>query len=171
MAAPAVLVMTGASRGIGAATAQLAAERGYTVLINYPHDAEAASSVAELDRMGRFAKLFAINITGAFVCAGAAIPRMSTHHRGDGGVIVNVSSAAAKLGGAHTYVGHAASKGHRQLHRRPRTGAWRRRHQVNAGRPGLIDSEIRARMGDPDRLSRLGAQVPMRRAGGRDIAP
>lgn len=164
MAAPAVLV-TSASPGIGAATAQLAAERGYAALVNYVHDAEAASRVAELDRMGRLAEPFAINITGAFVCAGAAI------RRGDGGVIVNVSSAAAKLGGAHTYVGHAASKGHRQLHRRPRTGAWRRRHQVNAGRPGLIDTEIHARMGDPDRLSRLVARAPMRHAGGRDIAP
>src|SRR5262249_2090438 len=148
-----VLIVTGGSRGIGAATSLLAAEQGYAVVVNYAGNVEAAEAIvaairdkggeaiagrgdvsqveavgpisAAADRLGplpglvnnagivgrtsrvegldadRIARILAVNVTGSFLCAIAAIKRMSTRHGGQGGSIVNLSSAAAKLGGAN----------------------------------------------------------------------
>lgn len=158
-----VLVVTGGSRGIGAAVCRLGAVRGYGVIVNYAGNVAAAEAVcheiharggeavavrgdvsnpddvehifAAADRMGplaalvnnagmiaepqrveamdaaRINRMFAVNVTGSMMCAGAAIRRMSTRHGGKGGAIVNLTSAAAKLGGAGAYADYAASKG------------------------------------------------------------
>jgi NAD(P)-dependent dehydrogenase (short-subunit alcohol dehydrogenase family) len=213
-----VLVVTGGSRGIGAATSLLAAQRGYAVVVNYARGADEAAKVAAAihaaggdavavrgnvadpqdvehifaaaDRVGSLAglvnnagiagriarledldaarinEMFAVNVTGTFLCAAAAIKRMSTRRGGKGGAIVNLSSAAAKLGGSGTYVDYAASKGAIDtftigLAREVAEDGIR----VNAVRPGLIDTEIHASTGDPGRLQRLSAQVPMQRPG------
>src|SRR5687767_7303036 len=159
-----VLIVTGGGRGIGAATALLAAKRGYAVAVNYLKNSEAADRVvekieksegkaiaiaadvsvekdvvamfAETDRMlgrvsalvnnagivdrrsrvedmpaERIQRMLAVNVTGSFLCAREAVKRMSSRNGGNGGAIVNVSSVAARLGGAGDYVDYAASKG------------------------------------------------------------
>ena len=213
------LLVTGGSRGIGAAAAVLAAQRGWDVAINYTRDAAAAARVADqvraagrralvvqadvaeepevlamfaavdrefgplrglvnnagvvdlparVDEMSlqRLQRMFAINLTGAFLCAREAVRRMSTKHGGSGGVIVNLSSAAARLGSPGQYVDYAASKAGIDLMtlglaREVATEGVR----VNAVRPGIIDTDIHASGGLPDRAKQVAPVVPMQRAG------
>jgi NAD(P)-dependent dehydrogenase (short-subunit alcohol dehydrogenase family) len=213
-----VIVVTGGGRGIGAATAMMAAERRYAVVVNYHSRAEAAERVMAAihdkggravavpgdvsapedveqifraaDRMGRLAglvnnagivdqaarvdemsarrlaRVFAVNVTGSFLCAGAAIRRMSTKHGGKGGAIVNVASTGSKIGSPGQYVDYAASKGAIDTFTMGLAlevaGEGIR---VNAVRPGIIDTEIHASGGDPDRVARIGSSLPMGRAG------
>jgi NAD(P)-dependent dehydrogenase (short-subunit alcohol dehydrogenase family) len=114
----------------------------------------------------RIQRVMAINVTGNILCAREAVKRMSTKHGGKGGVIVNLSSAAAKLGGANTNVDYAASKGAIDSFTiglaQEVAGEGIR---VAAIRPGLIDTEIHASGGDPDRAQRLSHLVPMKRVG------
>jgi NAD(P)-dependent dehydrogenase (short-subunit alcohol dehydrogenase family) len=114
----------------------------------------------------RIAQMMAINVTGAILCAREAVKRMSTRHGGKGGVIVNISSVAAKLGAPNTYVDYAASKGAIDSftvglgHEVAGEGI-----RVAGIRPGLIDTEIHAAGGEPDRAHRLAHMVPMKRVG------
>lgn len=216
---PGVLIVTGGSRGIGAATARLAAERGYDVCVNYRRDDRAAQEVvAAVERAGRrgsavaadvasetdvarlfdvvdrtlgrvtalvnnagvleaqarvehidgarLARVFAVNVTGAFLCAREAVRRMSTAHGGSGGSIVNVSSRAAALGSPGEYVDYAASKAALDvltigLAKEVATEGIR----VNSVRPGIIRTDIHASGGEPGRVDRLGPTVPMHRGG------
>jgi NAD(P)-dependent dehydrogenase (short-subunit alcohol dehydrogenase family) len=213
-----VLIVTGGSRGIGAATARLAAKRGYAVAVNYATSAEAAQAVcadihaqggaatavrgdvsleadidhifAAADRMGplaglvnnagaidvaaradafdlaRITRIFAVNTLGTSLCSGRAVRRMSTRHGGKGGGIVNITSAAAKLGAPGTYVDYAAAKGAVDsftvgLALEVASEGIR----VNGVRPGIIDTEFHASGGDPDRAARLASSLPMPRVG------
>jgi NAD(P)-dependent dehydrogenase (short-subunit alcohol dehydrogenase family) len=115
------------------------------------------------DRIGR---MLAVNVIGPFLCAREAVCRMSTKHGGTGGVIVNISSAASRLGSPGEYVDYAASKAAIEtmtvgLGREVATEAIR----VNAVRPGIIDTEIHASGGQPDRVESVGPLIPMQRAG------
>jgi NAD(P)-dependent dehydrogenase (short-subunit alcohol dehydrogenase family) len=208
------MLVTGGGRGIGAATALLAAEQGFKVCVNYRKDRDSAVALAkkidgiavqadvaseadivrmfdEVDRklgkltalinnagvvdLGtrvekmtaeRITRMFAINVTGSFLCAREAIKRMSTRNGGKGGSIVNVSSIAAKLGGSGEYVDYAASKGAIDtftIGLSKEVGAEGIR--VNAVRPGIIRTEIHASSGDPARLERIGATAPLGRPG------
>lgn len=123
---------------------------------------------ARVDEMdgARIARMFAINAVGSFLCAGAAVRRMATRHGGAGGSIVNVSSAASRLGSPGEYVDYAASKGAIDtmtlgLAREVAGDGIR----VNAVRPGLIETEIHASGGQPDRVERLRSAIPMGRGG------
>ena len=224
-----VILITGASRGIGAATAKLAGERGYAVAVNYHSNRAAADSVVKhieqaggravaiaadvaiesevvkmfetVDRelgalhalvnnagilekqsrledmdVARWQRVLATNVTGAFVCAREAVKRMSLKHAhkygGRGGAIVNVSSAAARLGGAFEYIDYAASKGALDamtigLAKETATEGIR----VNGVRPGLIYTDIHASGGEPSRVERVKDVVPMKRGGqAREVA-
>lgn len=214
-----VLLITGASRGIGAATARLAAREGWAVAVNYAAQREAADAVvrdietaggralalqadvrdeaavlrmfetidAQLGRLGglvnnagvvdvsarldamdlaRWRRMFDVNVIGSLLCAREAVRRMSTRHGGTGGAIVNVSSAASRLGSPGQYVDYAAAKGAIDsftigLAREVAAEGIR----VNAVRPGLIDTEIHASGGLPDRVRELAHLVPMQRGG------
>jgi len=214
-----VLLVTGASRGIGAATALLAAAKGYAVAVNYAAQAAAADEVvarirsqggkaialqadvadesqvlamfesidSQLGRLtalvnnagvvdvaarvedmsvARLKRMFDINVIGSFVCAREAVRRMSTRHGGSGGAIVNVSSAASRLGAPGQYVDYAAAKGAIDaftigLAKEVAADGIR----VNAVRPGLIETDIHASGGIPDRVKQLAHQVPMQRGG------
>jgi NAD(P)-dependent dehydrogenase (short-subunit alcohol dehydrogenase family) len=151
------VLVTGGSRGIGAATARLAAEHGYDVCITYRDRAESAEAVvADVEATG----------VRAFLCAREAVRAMSTAGGGLGGAIVNVSSRAAVLGGAGEYVDYAASKAAVDtltvgLSREVADVGIR----VNAVRPGLIETEIHASGGEPGRVDRLGPTMPMGRGG------
>jgi NAD(P)-dependent dehydrogenase (short-subunit alcohol dehydrogenase family) len=213
-----VVVITGGGRGIGAATSLKAAERGYSVVVNYVSRPDAAEEVVATilkhggkavavrgdvsqpdevdhifraaDRLGRLAGLvnnagvvdsaarvdemsaerlartFAINVTASFLCAGAAIRRMSTKYGGGGGAIVNVASTGSKIGSPGQYVDYAASKAAIDTFTLGLAlevaGEGIR---VNAVRPGIIDTEIHASGGDPDRVARMAPNLPMGRAG------
>jgi NAD(P)-dependent dehydrogenase (short-subunit alcohol dehydrogenase family) len=214
-----VIIVTGASRGIGAATATMAAARGYAVCVNYRQDAVAANRIVEhivaaggralavradvaderdviamfelVDvRLGvptalvnnagvldvqkrvedmdaaRIARVLAVNVVGAFLCAREAVRRMSTLRGGRGGAIVNVSSAASRLGSAGEYVDYAASKGAVDsltigLSREVAAEGIR----VNAVRPAFIQTDIHASGGEPGRIDRIKDSIPMRRGG------
>ena len=214
-----VLLVTGGGRGIGAATALLAARRGYAVAVNYASNSLAADEVvrairvaggkaiavqadvgdekqvvamfeqvdaklgrltalvnsagvvdvrARVDEMSaaRLERMFRINVVGSFVCAREAVRRMSTRHGGAGGVIVNLSSAASRLGSPEQYVDYAASKGAIDtftlgLAKEVADEGIR----VNAVRPGLIDTDIHASGGMPERAAQLAPSVPMKRTG------
>jgi NAD(P)-dependent dehydrogenase (short-subunit alcohol dehydrogenase family) len=211
-----VMIITGGSRGIGAATARLAATRGYAVCVNYRKERAAAEALAgELDGKAiavaadvaeeaevvrlfetvdrslgpvtalvnnagivdlgtrveaitpaRLQRMFAVNVFGSFLCAREAVKRMSRRHGGKGGVIVNVSSIAAKLGGAGEYVDYAAAKGAIDTFTvglAKEVGADGIR--VNAVRPGIIRTEIHLASGDPGRVERIGAVAPLGRPG------
>ena len=213
------VIITGASRGIGAATARLAAARGFSVAVNYAAGASEAEAVArgireqggkaaaiqadiaresdvlrlfvEAERQlgplhglvnnagvtGGFARveavsaealerMFAVNVTGAILCAREAVKRMSTRHGGRGGAIVNISSLAARTGSAGEWVHYAASKGAIDtftigLAREVATEGIR----VNAVAPGLVETGIHAANGEPGRLERLKGTIPMGRPG------
>ncbi len=216
---PAFILITGASRGIGAATALAAARAGYRVGVNFVRDTAAAAAVcaqieaeggealalqgdvsSEADVMAMFERIdsdgaplmalvnnagivghvsrfadytearlrrgFDVNILGAFLCAREAVKRMATTSGGRGGGIVNVSSAAARIGSANEFIDYAASKGAIDsmtlgLAREFASAGIR----VNAVRPGIIDTEIHASAGAPDRVQRFASVVPMQRAG------
>lgn len=216
-----VLVVTGGGRGIGAATALMAGERGYKVVVNYTSNVEAAEKVCAAihakggeavavrgdvanpddvehifkaaDRLGpltglvnnagivapamrvedmtpeRINRILAVNVTGTFMCSIAAIKRMSTKHGGQGGAIVNIGSAASKLGGVNTYVDYAASKGATDTFTvglaLEVAGDGIRVNQV---RPGVIDTDIHASGGDPDRAARMASTFPIPRPGTAD---
>ena len=217
--APGVLLVTGGSRGIGAATALLAAQQGWAVAVNYTAHSLAADAVvsairasggsaiavqadvadeaqvlrmfeavdtqlgrltglvnnagvvdvtARIDEMSvaRWKRMFDINVIGSMLCAREAVRRMSTRHGGEGGSIVNVSSAASRLGSPGQYVDYAAAKGAIDaftigLAKEVAAEGVR----VNAVRPGLIDTEIHASGGLPHRVNDLKHQVPMQRGG------
>ena len=220
LAAPApVALVTGGSRGIGAATCLLAAQRGFAVAVNYAANTAAAEAVVRQirdaggraiavrgdvaleadilrvfktvdDQLGRLTalvnnagvvdvasrveamsaarlkRMFDINIVGSFLCAREAVLRMSTKHGGAGGAIVNLSSVAARLGGPGQYVDYAASKGAIDtfttgLAKEVATEGIR----VNAVRPGIIDTDIHASGGEPDRARLLAPLVPVQRPG------
>lgn len=213
------VLVTGGSRGIGAAVCRLAAKSGYSVAVNFASNEQAAHKVvaeieagggavfavrgdvgteadvmamfeavdkrfgrldalvnnagvvdlvARIDEMSaaRIERLLRVNVLGSFLCAREAIKRMSTRHGGKGGAIVNMSSAAARLGGVGLYVDYAASKGaidtmtiglSREV---AREGI-----RVNAIRPGMIETEIHADSGDPDRARKVADTIPAGRPG------
>ncbi|MEV4559150.1 SDR family oxidoreductase [Kitasatospora sp. NPDC049285] len=214
-----VLVVTGGGHGIGAATAVLAAERGYRVCVNYRADQGAADAVveriraaggtavavradvtttAEVERLfdtaerelgpvtalvnnagtlekqsrldqldeDRLNRIWAANITGPFLCAAAAVRRMSTRYGGRGGAIVNVGSAASRLGSPNEYVDYAASKGALDsMTRGLSLEVAAEGIRVNAVRPGLIHTGIHALGGEPGRVDRVAPHLPMQRGG------
>jgi NAD(P)-dependent dehydrogenase (short-subunit alcohol dehydrogenase family) len=231
LSASPVLLVTGGSRGIGAATVRLAAQRGYAVAINYAHNAEPALALVDeivqaggraiaiqadvadeaqvlrmfaaldaqlgpltalvnnagvvdlpsrVDAMSfeRLRRMFDVNVLGSFLCAREAVRRMSTRSGqanfapvngrafGQGGAIVNVSSAASRLGSPDQYVDYAAAKGAIDsftlgLSKEVAADGIR----VNAVRPGLIDTDIHASGGLPNRVADLAGFVPMKRGG------
>ncbi len=214
-----VLLVTGGSRGIGAATALLAARQGWAVAVNYTANSLAADEVvrqirasggqamsvqadvaneaqvlrmfehidakmgrlsglvnnagvvdvtARVDQMSvdRWKRMFDINVIGSLICAREAVRRMSTRHGGEGGSIVNVSSAASRLGSPGQYVDYAAAKGAIDaftigLAKEVAAEGIR----VNAVRPGLIETEIHASGGLPNRVKDLQHLVPAQRGG------
>jgi NAD(P)-dependent dehydrogenase (short-subunit alcohol dehydrogenase family) len=214
-----VLLVTGGGRGIGAATARLAADQGWAVAVNYTANTLAADEVvrdirasggkaiavqadvadeaqvlrmfgqvdaqlgrltglvnnagvvdvtARVDEMSvaRWKRMFDINVIGSMLCAREAVRRMSTRHGGAGGSIVNLSSAASRLGSPGQYVDYAAAKGAIDaftigLAKEVASEGIR----VNAVRPGLIETDIHASGGLPNRVNDLQHQVPMQRGG------
>ena len=216
------LLITGGSRGIGAATALLAAQHGYAVAVNYATHSAAADEVVRKIRaaggrafsvqadvavekdimamfkkidiefgrldalvnnagvvdqtsrvdamtMARLQRMFAVNVFGSFLCAREAVKRMSTLGGGIGGAIVNVSSAAARIGSPGQYVDYASAKGAIDtftigLAREVAAEGIR----VNAVRPGIIETDIHASGGLPNRARDVAPQVPMQRAGSAD---
>jgi NAD(P)-dependent dehydrogenase (short-subunit alcohol dehydrogenase family) len=137
-------------------------------LVNNAGVVDVAQRVDEMSE-ARLVRMFTTNVVGPMLCAREAVRRMSTRHGGAGGVIVNVSSAAARLGAPSNYVDYAASKGAidtftKGLSVEVATEGIR----VNGVRPGIIDTEIHASGGQPDRAHRLAPTVPMQRAGTAD---
>ncbi len=214
-----VMLITGASRGIGAATARLAAHQGYALCLNYHQREDAVKQVLEqvhaagvsamtvkadvadesqvlqmfdmidrefgrldvlvnnagmleqqmrLEQMdaARWTRVLGANVIGSFLCAREAIKRMSNQHGGQGGSIINLSSIAARLGAPGEYIDYAAAKGAIDSMTvglaREVAGEGIR---VNAVRPGVIHTEIHASGGEPDRIERVKASVPMGRGG------
>jgi NAD(P)-dependent dehydrogenase (short-subunit alcohol dehydrogenase family) len=145
-----------------------AVDREFGPLRGLVNNAGVVDHPARVDQMSlqRLVRMFAINLTGSFLCAREAVKRMSTRHGGGGGVIVNLSSAAAKLGSPGQYVDYAAAKAGIDtftlgLAREVASEGIR----VNAVRPGIIDTEIHASGGLPDRARQVAPMVPMQRAG------
>ncbi|MBL8928832.1 MAG: SDR family oxidoreductase [Kineosporiaceae bacterium] len=214
-----VVLVTGGGRGIGAATARLAAARGWDVAVNYTRDQASAQAVADsvrdagrravvvradvadpaavqamflrvdselgrltdlvnnagivdaamrFDEMSltRLRRMLDVNVLGTMLCAQQAIRRISTRHGGPGGSIVNISSAAARLGSPGVYVDYAAAKGAVDV---LTLGLGKELAaegvRVNAVRPGIVDTEIHADSGDPDRARTVGPSLPMGRVG------
>jgi len=216
---PGVLLITGASRGIGAAVARLAGRRGYRVCVNFLASEKAADEVvADIrrdggeaiavqadvsladdverlfstvdDRLGpltalvnnagvlfrqgrvdqidadRLHRVLATNVVGYFLCCRQAVLRMSTAHGGAGGAIVNVSSAASRLGSPGEYVDYASSKGAvDSLTRGLAVEVAGEEIRVNGVRPGFINTGIHASGGDPGRVARMQHTLPMKRGG------
>ena len=217
-----IAIVTGGSRGIGAATCRLAAKSGYDVCVNYAGNEAAAQAVVDdiersgqraisfkadvsdesavmdmfetvdgefgpvtalvnnagiVDRpqllsemkAGRLDRMFSVNIIGSFLCAREAVLRMSTRYGGPGGAIVNLSSIAAVIGAGGQYIDYAASKGAIDA---MTIGLAREEAEfgvrVNAVRPGVIDTDIHASGGLPDRVAQLKDTIPMKRAGTAD---
>jgi NAD(P)-dependent dehydrogenase (short-subunit alcohol dehydrogenase family) len=136
-----------------------------TALVNNAGIVDRGMRVAEMTA-ARIARMFAVNVTGSFLCAREAVKRMSTRLGGPGGAIVNVSSIASRLGGSGEYVDYAASKGAIDtftIGLAKELGGEGIR--VNAVRPGIIRTEIHLSSGDPARVERIGAMAPLRRAG------
>ena len=214
-----VLLVTGGSRGIGAAACLVAARHGWRVAVNYASNEDAANAVvseikkaggdaiairgdvgnaadivsmfgavdkhfgrldglvnnagivdytARVDEMSadRLERMMRINVTGSILCAGEAVRRMSSRHGGQGGVIVNISSMAAVIGGSTQYVDYAASKAAIDtftigLSREVAAEGIR----VNAIRPGIIETDIHASGGQPDRPKEMASSIPMKRTG------
>lgn len=217
-----VAVITGASRGIGAATALLAAQRGYSVCVNYRENRGAANRVVDAIEAGggrgiavradvseeadvvrlfetcdvslgpvtelvnnagsleiqmrvdamdaaRLHRTLATNVIGPFLCAREAVRRMSLDRGGAGGAIVNVSSAAARLGSPGEYVDYAAAKGAIDTFTVGLAQEVAREGiRVNAVRAGFIYTDIHASGGEPARVDRVKEFVPMRRGGTAD---
>jgi len=213
------MLITGASRGIGAATARLAARQGYALCLNYHQREDAANQVLEqiraagvsaitvkadvadedqvlamfdvidrefgrldvlvnnagmleqqmrLEKMdaARWSRVLGANVIGSFLCAREAIKRMSTKQGGRGGSIINLSSIAARLGAPGEYIDYAAAKGaidSMTLGLAKEVAGEGIR--VNAVRPGVIHTDIHASGGEPDRIERVKASVPMGRGG------
>jgi NAD(P)-dependent dehydrogenase (short-subunit alcohol dehydrogenase family) len=214
-----VLLITGASRGIGAATASLAARRGWAVAVNYHRQADAAQAVVDTIRaeggravalagdvadeaavlrlfadteaalgplsalvnnagvlapqmaladmdVARWQRILATNVLGPLLCCREAVRRLSTRRGGQGGAIVNVSSAAARLGSPGEYVDYAASKGALDtltLDLAKEVAAEGIR--VNGVRPGFIYTDMHADGGEPGRVDRVKAGIPLQRGG------
>lgn len=216
--APLILI-TGASRGVGAATARLAAERGYDVAISYLQDHASAEAVAaDVRAFGRQAlamradsadpeqvaalfaaidqafgrldvlvnnaailarqspmealdfprlqRIFAVNAIGPILCSQQAVRRMATRYQGRGGAIINISSAAARLGSPNEYVDYAASKGALETFTIGLAKEVAREGiRVNCIRPGHIYTQMHASGGEPGRVDRVKASIPMGRGG------
>ncbi len=214
-----VIIITGSSRGIGAATAIKAASLGYKVCVNYMRNDAAANAIVDLiyknggqaiavkadvskeleveklfkvvdkelgiltalvnnvgilepktrvDKidLARLQRIFSTNVSSCFLCAREAVRRMSTIHGGNGGAIVNVSSAASRLGSAGEYVDYAASKGAIDtLTIGLSVEVANENIRVNGVRPGFILTDIHASGGEPDRVNRIKTQLPMQRGG------
>ncbi|MDF1720832.1 MAG: SDR family oxidoreductase [Minwuia sp.] len=142
-----------------------------TALVNNAGIIDQSGKVADMTAE-RINRILSVNVTGSFLCAREATRRMSTEHDGQGGAIVNVSSAASRLGSPGEFIDYAASKGAMDtftigLAKELAMEGIR----VNAVRPGLIDTEIHASAGDADRVERFRTAVPMQRVGSaREVA-
>jgi NAD(P)-dependent dehydrogenase (short-subunit alcohol dehydrogenase family) len=171
VSATAVQADVSTPEGIAALFAAADRHGPVSVLVNNARIVDVEARVEQMTSQ-RLQRMFAVNVVGPFLCAAQAIRRMSTRHAGAGGVIVNVSSAAARLGGAGDHVDYAASKGAIDtftlgLTREVAAEGIR----VNGVRPGLIAIDIHADAGRPERLEQRAAQVPMRRVGqAREVA-
>lgn len=138
------------------------------VLVNNAGVVDVAARVDEMS-FDRLTRMMTINIVGSFLCAREAVKRMSTRHGGRGGAIVNLSSIAPTLGAPGQYVDYAASKGAIDamtlgLGREVAAEGIR----VNAVRPGLIETDIHASGGTPDRVAKLAETIPIKRGGTAD---
>jgi NAD(P)-dependent dehydrogenase (short-subunit alcohol dehydrogenase family) len=134
-------------------------------LVNNAGVVDVAARVDEIDE-ARLERMFRVNLIGPFLCAGEAVRRMSTRHGGAGGVIVNVSSVAARIGSAGQYVDYAAAKaGVEVLTLGLAREVAEEGIRVNTVQPGIIRTDIHASGGQPDRAERLAEQIPLKRPG------